>query len=132
MPPPTTTQGLLGIFPARPGSARHQPTQNNPARPISDIFVPTDNIGGRGRGKERKERGERPQGPAGGGGENNSRERTEQRRMGKGTRRGREAAENYREGGDDGGGGVQVTGPRQTGEKQQRQGGAPQGQPRGM
>ena len=33
------------------GSARQIPTRNNPARLISDIFVPTGDIGGRGRGQ---------------------------------------------------------------------------------
>ena len=41
--------------------------RNNTARPISDIFVLTGDIGGWGRGKERKGWGERPQGPVGGG-----------------------------------------------------------------
>ena len=38
----------------------------NTARLIADIFVPTVNIGGRGQGGGRAERGERPRGPKGG------------------------------------------------------------------
>ena len=85
---------------------------NNPARPISDIFVLTGNIGSRGRGKEREGRGERPQGPAGGGWEKNRGGRTEWGRLGKDVRKGRDGAEDHREGEDDGGGGARATGPR--------------------
>ena len=49
------------------GTARQRPTRDNPDRPIADIFVPTGDIGGRGRGQERVGRGEQPQGPEGGG-----------------------------------------------------------------
>ena len=49
------------------GPARQQPTCNYPARPITNIFVLTGNISGRGRGQEQNGRGERPQGPKGGG-----------------------------------------------------------------
>ena len=41
--------------------------RNNPARPISNIFVLTGDIGGRGRGQEHEGRGERSQWPAVGG-----------------------------------------------------------------
>ena len=53
-------------LPARHGPARHQPACHNPARPIADIFVPTGDIGGRGRGKGRAGRGNQPQGTKGG------------------------------------------------------------------
>ena len=49
------------------GPARQQPMCNYPARPITNIFVLTGNIGSRGRGQEQNGRGERPQGPEGGG-----------------------------------------------------------------
>ena len=79
MPSPITARGLLGIFPrgADPPS-RHQPVHNNPARTIAKIFFPTGNIGGRGRGKGRKGRGKRPQGPARERGENSQRGRVDQ------------------------------------------------------
>ena len=71
-----------GDFLTGRGSARHQPTCNNLARPIADIFVPTGDIGDRGQGKEREGRGKHLQGPAEGGGERNSVGRTERGRMG--------------------------------------------------
>ena len=44
-------------LPARRGPACIQPACLTPARPISDIFVLTGDIGGRGRGKGRVGRG---------------------------------------------------------------------------
>ena len=120
-----------GDFLAGRRSARHQPTRNNPARPIANIFVPTGHIRGRGRGKEREGWGERPEGPTGEGGEKTRIGKPERGCMGKAEWQGRDGAEDDREGDHDGGGGARATGPRRTGEKQRRQGRAPRGWLRG-
>ena len=99
----------------------------NPACPIDNIFVPTGNIGGRGRVKERKGRSKRPQGPAGGRGEKSRRGRTERGRFGMATQQGRYGAEDDCTGEDDGKGGVQAKGPRCTVKQRQRQGGGAAG-----
>ena len=96
--------------------------RNNPGRLIADIFVPTGDIGGRGREKEREGQGGRLQGPARVGGGNKRGGGKEQGSMGKAARRGRDGAEDDCEWDDNGGGGAQATGSRQTGEKRQRQG----------
>ena len=66
-----------GAFPVGRGFACHQPNLNNPGCPIANIFSPTGDIGGRGRGKESEGKGERPQGPAVGMGEKSQRGRME-------------------------------------------------------
>ena len=64
---PHYNEGPSRDLPLRCRPSRHQPTRNNSARPIANIFAPTGEIGGRGRGGEGREgRGERPQGPEGG------------------------------------------------------------------
>ena len=63
--------------------------RDNPACPIADIFVLTGDIGGRGRGQERKGRGERPKWPGGG---------VEERRSGEG---GEAESEGWSGGSDD-------------------------------
>ena len=42
-----------GTFPTGRGPAHQQPTRDNPACPIADIFVPLGDIGGQGRGQGR-------------------------------------------------------------------------------
>ena len=64
---PDDYAGPTWPFPKGRGSARHQPTRQNHACPIADIFVPTGDIGGRGRGHGHMGEGERPQGHDGGG-----------------------------------------------------------------
>ena len=59
----------------------------SPARPIADTFVLTGDIGGRGRGQEREERGEQPQGLEGGG---------EEQGRGGGQERGMDRGERWR------------------------------------
>ena len=81
--------------------------RNNPAHPIDNIFVPSGDIGSRGRGKERKGRGEWLQGPAGGRGEKIQIRRMERGRSRTATRRGRDREEeDDRAGKDTGGYGV--------------------------
>ena len=68
------------------GSARHQPTRNNPTCPIANIFVLTGNIGGQGRGEEREGQDKQPQGPMGGGVGRNRGRGAERGRLGKAAR----------------------------------------------
>ena len=56
-----------GTFPTGHGPAHQRLTRNYPARPITNIFIPTINIGGRGWVQECMGGGERLQGPEGGG-----------------------------------------------------------------
>ena len=57
--------GPIRELPARSGPTHIQPGCLTPARPIANIFVLTDNIGGRGRGRRREGRRGRTQDPAG-------------------------------------------------------------------
>ena len=108
------------------GPARQEPTRNNPARPIADIFVLTGNIGGRGRGQER----ERPEVSAEGVEGRNRGGGTERGRLGKAARRNRDGVEDNGERNCDVGVGVRAQGPRRLGKQRRRQGGYPRGQTR--
>ena len=87
-------------------STRHQHTRNNPASTITDIFILMGDIGGRGQGKKREGKGEKPQGPVGGGEGNNRVRGTEQGHLWKAARRNRDEVEDDRAGKDDGRGGA--------------------------
>ena len=66
---PHYDEGPARALPAGCRPDHRRPARKNPARPIANIFVSMDDIGGRVWGKGCKGRmgwGERPQGPEGG------------------------------------------------------------------
>ena len=101
--------------------SRHQPACNNPVRPISDIFVPTGDIGGWGRGKGRVGQGERSQGPEGGMRDKRRRWREERGSNRMAARRGDGEEDDGQTGQNNGGDIAQNPGPRR-GKTRQRQG----------